>query len=583
MPGSVQPIARVPAWRVVIIGIVGLLAVGIGIAAGSFLLATRTAAVGAGSAYVPADVPFYVEMRLEPSVAQDGALRELLSRFPTVEGVDLDQPLYPQLTARLDEMLAGEDAGVSWAEDVAPWFDGHAAVAVTDIPAEALAPVDPMAVPSVPGFVVFLGVTDVVAADAGIDRLVAASPEAVTLTELDHGGVTIHVAEGTEAGAYAITDDQVLVAANADDIIAALDLRAAGNGALAQTTEMASLTDALPADWLMYVTYDLTDVLAQSLAASAETDPAAAAAFEDLLANQSLRGAMAVSASGERLLMDVAADPPTADFALVNDERSLAAEVPADALYYAEGGNLGPGLSAFVASIKAAIAATPDGANGISAAEGALGEDLEELVSWIGDGALVIGADGAEPYAGMLLVPTDVDQAQRRLGQLVTFARLAASDPSLGITVEESDVAGTTVTTFRWESGAGAPDVMMPTPTGAVVQLAITDERVIIGFGESFVGRVLELDPADGLAAQPRYAGAIAELGGASNVAVGWFDVMGTREAIELAAAPMLEMIDPDGMYESDIRPWLLPLDRLASVTRVDGEAVITRSALFVE
>ena len=105
---SIRPAAGMPAWRIAVIGAVGILAVGIGLAAGSFLLNTRAAAVGAGAAYVPADAPFYVELRLEPSAEQDAALRELLGRFPPIEGVDLDQPLYTQMVERIDEMLAAE-------------------------------------------------------------------------------------------------------------------------------------------------------------------------------------------------------------------------------------------------------------------------------------------------------------------------------------------------------------------------------------------------------------------------------------------------------------------------------------------
>ena len=108
MSASIRPADGMPAWRIAVIGAVGILAVGIGIAAGSFLLNTRSAAVGAGAAYVPADAPFYVEMRLEPSAEQDAALRELLGRFPPIEGVDLDQPLYTQMVERIDEMLAAE-------------------------------------------------------------------------------------------------------------------------------------------------------------------------------------------------------------------------------------------------------------------------------------------------------------------------------------------------------------------------------------------------------------------------------------------------------------------------------------------
>jgi hypothetical protein len=36
-------------------------------------------------------------------------------------------------------------------------------------------------------------------------------------------------------------------------------------------------------------------------------------------------------------------------------------------------------------------------------------------------------------------------------------------------------------------------------------------------------------------------------------------------------------------MYESMIRPWLLPLDRAVSVMRLDGDVVVQRAALVVE
>ena len=100
MTAPINPASGLPAWRLAVIGAVGVLAVAIGIAAGSFLIATRTAAVGGGASYVPASAPFYFEMRLDPSAAQDGALRELLGHFPAIEGVDLDRPLYEQMTAR---------------------------------------------------------------------------------------------------------------------------------------------------------------------------------------------------------------------------------------------------------------------------------------------------------------------------------------------------------------------------------------------------------------------------------------------------------------------------------------------------
>jgi hypothetical protein len=581
---SVRPSATTP-WRIVVIGAVGLLAVGIGIAAGGFLLAQRTAAVGSGAAYVPADAPLYLEMRLEPSVAQDEALRELLAHFPPIEGVDLDRPLYAQMTERIDEMLLAEGVGVSWASDVAPWFDGRVAMALTDLPPEAMeVPADPMAVPPVPPFVILLGVTDATAAADAIERILAEAGDAApTFTESEHLGFTIRSAEGLDGGAYALADDQLVLASNADGVRAALDTHAAGTGTLAEMAEITRLTDALPADWLAFATYDMTEILAQAFAQAEEQEPEMAAAFESLLEHQSLRGAMSLSAAGDRLLMDAASDPPTGPFAVANAERGLAGEVPGDTLFYSEAGNNGAALAAAIEPIKQAVAATPDGAEQLRTVEAALGADLEDLVSWIGDGALAIGYDGSQPYGGLVLVPNDVDAAQRRLAQLGSFASLAALDPQSGITVDEAEVAGVTVTTIRWDGTDATAEMMLPVPVGVAIEYALTDDRALIGFGDAFVRRALELDAADALAAQPRYADAIAEMGGAENVAVMWFDLAGTLEAVETALGPMIESGDPDGVYESEVRPWFAPLDRFVSVSRLEGGVLVQRAALLVE
>jgi hypothetical protein len=256
--------------------------------------------------------------------------------------------------------------------------------------------------------------------------------------------------------------------------------------------------------------------------------------------------------------------------------------VPSDALYYSEAGNLGEAFVAVIGPMKEALATMPEAEAQISMVEAALGADIEELVSWIDDGAIVIGYDGSQPYGGMVLVPNDVEAAERRLGQLATFAGLAATDPTSGISVEEQEVAGATVTTIRWQD-PNAGEAMLPVPTGIVLQYAVTADRALIGVGDGFVARALELDEADSLAAEPRYTSAIDELGGSENAGVTWLDLAGTREAVETAIGPMLEAGDPDGVYESTIRPWLLPLDRAVSVMRLEGDVLVQRGALVVE
>jgi hypothetical protein len=225
----------------------------------------------------------------------------------------------------------------------------------------------------------------------------------------------------------------------------------------------------------------------------------------------------------------------------------------------------------------------PDAAEQLQMAEAALGAELPELVAWIDDGAMAAGLDASAPWAGIILVPSDVDAAERRLGQLATFATLAGLDPDAGVTVTESEIAGEEVTTIRWSGPDDLEAFAEPMAGGIVIEYTVTDDRAIIGIGDAFVREVLELDAADSLAADTRYAATIEELGGPSNAGVAWLDLAGTRAAIMDAMASMMGMLDPEGEFAASVEPWLLPLDRFASVTILDGDVLVQRAALFVE
>ena len=569
--------------RFAVIAVVAALAVGIGVAAAGFLVSQRSAGVGGGAAYVPADAPFFVELRLQPSDEQDAALRELLGHFPAIEGVDLGRPLYGQLGEWVDEMLAAEGTDVTWSGDVASWFDGRVAMAITDIPLDALGDV-PMdsAEPPVPPVVVLLGVTDRAAAEGAIERLLAeAGEQAPAFTETEVFGITIRSA--ADEGAYALTDDQLVFASDADGVRAALEAHAAGTGTLSEMAAITRLTDELPDDWLAFVTYDITDLVAASVAEAGAESTGMAAALGSLLDHQSLRGAMAFSSQGDRLLFDMATDPPTGPFAPENEERGLADEVPGDALYYSEAGNIGQALAAFIQTSKDAVAAVPDGEEQVDTAEAALGASLEDVVSWIDDGAVVIGDEEGEAYGGVILVPNDVDAARRRLSQLASFASLGGLDASSGISVDEADVAGVMVTTIRWEDPGAGEETMLPAPPAIVIEYAVTDDRALIGFGDRFVRRALELEADASLAAQPRFSEAVAELGGTASVGITWVDVAGVRVVLEATLGPWLGIGPTADPEIGELGAWIQPLDRIVAVGRLEGDVLIQRTALLVE
>jgi hypothetical protein len=340
------------------------------------------------------------------------------------------------------------------------------------------------------------------------------------------------------------------------------------------------MSAGLPADWLMFGLVNNEALIAGMRDDAMLTTPEMAPLF-DAIQGQSAQALVTVVVTAEGVVMDGAASPPTGVYAAANAERELAAQVPNDVLYFADGGNLGPILAEYAAALKTAAAEDPSVADGLDQAEAVLGAELEELVSWIGDGAIAIGYDGEEPYGGLVLDASDPDAAATRVEGLLSLARLSVMDPSIGITVTESTVGEVEVTTIHWEDPAAAEGFSMLPVTGASLQVAVDGDRVLIGVGERFVTRVLELDAADSLAQSERFATAIGDLGGTNNAGSVWLDLRGAREAVE-AAVPA-EMLSGFVDYEAEIKPWLVPFDYVASVSRLDDERVLTRMLVAID
>jgi hypothetical protein len=45
----------------------------------------------------------------------------------------------------------------------------------------------------------------------------------------------------------------------------------------------------------------------------------------------------------------------------------------------------------------------------------------------------------------------------------------------------------------------------------------------------------------------------------------------------------MLAIAGGADVYEAEVRPWLLPLDRFVSVSRLEGDVLVQRAGLLVE
>lgn len=571
-----------PRWTVAVVAAVAALAVAMGGVAGAFLVSGRAAGAGAGAAasYVPADAVMYTELRLDLPGDQREMLRQVLDRF---EPIDTDTVLGAKLGEWLDDKLAtSTDPHVSYSADIAPWFSGQLAMSMNDYPSTADA-----AHMTFPEMVAFLGVRDAAAARTFADRMRdEAQQRGATFTAEQHRGVdvwslTVDVTQNsfvpamTPGFAYAISDDQLVIGTGNAAVNHALDVHAGASPSLAQRAELQRLAARLPADRVGFGWFDATSMMQQVRADANKLDPAIGQMLDELTGSTSLFGVAAARFENDRLTFETVGDAPRGAFALENRDRGLARWVPSDAIYFSDAPNLGRTLTQAVRGLKTGLSSAGVTKDAFDQVESALGGDLESFVSWIGDGAVVAGWDGEQPYGGLVLVPTDIAAARQRLGQLTALARLGSGQAGSPISVSDASVDGVTVTTFRSQPQGGFDSFGLP---GAALQYAVTDERVLIGFGDRFVGRVLSLPESQSLAASPRYQQAIASVGGTSNAGNIFIDLAGLRAAVEEAvpagaAAPYQEMA----------LPYLEPLDYIVSATRLDGGVVDTRAALVVK
>ncbi|HEX6127544.1 MAG TPA: DUF3352 domain-containing protein, partial [Candidatus Limnocylindria bacterium] len=242
-----QPQPAVMRWRYPIIGAVAVLAAAVGLVLGSVLVTSGAAPLARAADYVPADAVMYFEARLDLPGTQRANLRGLLERFPAA---DVDAILGDALADTLDEALASGDAPFDYSNDVAPWFDGTMAVAFLDYPLN----MDP-GQPQLPSTLGLFGVRDAAAATQLTDTLRAEleSQADATFNSTEHEGTTIWTLDVSEAElgmpisgagfAYAVTDDQLLLANGREVIVAALEAQS-GDG-LADADEVSQLLDAV--------------------------------------------------------------------------------------------------------------------------------------------------------------------------------------------------------------------------------------------------------------------------------------------------------------------------------------------------
>lgn len=578
-PTTPEPTTGISRLQLAAIGAVVALAAGIGLVLGLTVLSGRgESALGPSAAYVPADAAIYMEARLDLPAGQRESLRAILERFPAA---DADAILTDALATTLDEALASMTPALfDYSSDIAPWFDGRVAMSLLEFPASA----DPMSM-QLPAGAAMFGVRDAAAAGEFAGRLrEALEANGSEFTSVDHAGVTIWALEADAsmpmAGvgfAYALTDDQLLLANGPETLETMLDVHAGNGDTIAQREELRDLSEHLPPEWVGVMTVDAAALVEQMSSALEQGSPAMVEAFGAYLESVPSFVVTTIGFEDDAVRFDGATTMPDGDLAPSNSRRDLAASIPADAIFFADGPAVGQSLVQSITGLRSALAADPTAEltlQQIQQMEAALGANLEDFVSWIGSGAIAGGWDGSAPWFGLALEASDPGEADRRLGQLRALVELAAMDPSTQVELSTALVGDVEVTTVSVNSDPMAVFAQ----SNFVVQYALDGGTALIGVGEGFVSRALKVTPGDSLAGAQRFTAAVDRFGDQENAGAFFVDLAALLDAVE-AAVPNV-----DGMpgYTTEIKPNLQPLDYLAGVTMVENGAVVSRFGLVL-
>ncbi len=435
---------------------------------------------------------------------------------------------------------------------------------------------------------VLLGVSDPAAASSFADSLRSdVEADGGSFSSSDAGGVTVWTLDVAPAGhdadmeagfAYALTDDQLVLGTSRATVEALLAVHRGDGDSLADRDDVSDLADRLPAERAGVMSVDVAALMASMRDQMGATDTELRDLLDEQLASLPDVVVSSLSFEDDAIRVDGAMSVPAGDPAPANTTRSLAASVPGDAIFFADAPNLGASASSQLSRLREQLES--GGASGeldqLQQVEAALGGQLDELFTWVGGGAVAAGWDGDQAYVGMVLEVTDADAANQRLRQLQNLLSLATMDPSAEVKVSTETVAGVEVTSIRFTT-------MTPTfgsdggETEAVIQYAMDDEQLLIGVGDRFVGRALQLGSGESLADNARYADAIGRFGGDDNAGAFFLDLAALRETVEAEAG---EMLPPE--YATDTQPYLAPLDLLAGVTRVENGALVTRYGLVL-
>jgi Protein of unknown function (DUF3352) len=532
--------------------------------------------------YVPAGTTAYGEVRLDLPGDQRAATGAFLSKFP---GFADQAALDSKLDEMLDELVkAATDNEQSYTADIKPWFDGELAFSVGPLPpAAAVANGGPSVLGSSRALAL-LSIKDQALAQAWFDAAIAKMGAKTTSENYNGATLTVFEPEDGVTGALAMIDGKVAAAGDIASVKAAVDTK--GSSGFASEPGPKAALDSVDSDHVAFGYVALRPLMDWSNDLNKASSSAVGGAAMEGISDSILKlvpewTSYWLRFENDAIVMEATAPrAETATGPTENRKSTIAEHVPAAAIFAANSHDLGKSLKEMLdiyrsdATYKPMIEQLDQGLDLVGGADGAFG--------WAGDAAVVVDAANGTPGGGLVVEPTDAEAAQRLFTALRTFVTLGGDQ--VGAAVRDEAHNGTTITIvslgdLRALSGiAGGSASAVPLPTGKIeIAYAVTDDVVVIGSGPGFVKSILDTTPSTSLAADETYK-KLADRAG-TGTGGSYVDISGVRELFEKLAATNGEPKDL-AEYETDIKPFLLPLDAIFAAGSIDGD--LTKSVIYI-
>jgi hypothetical protein len=544
--------------RWLIAGLATILVVGIVIAL-ILVYGQRPAATSALPEYAPANSALYAELRLDLPGDQRESVVEFMSKFP---GFADPSTFEQKINDSLDQLLLNTGSGLSWTQDIEPWFGGQIAV-FGSMSGEGV---------FAPSITAVLSVKD----RTRLDQLIAARTAGGATTGHYYREIPVWT-DASGGGAFTVTNEAFILSLRSEDLHTALDVKAGAAPNLATNTDFSESMATLSGDRLAAVYID-ADALGDALENLGGALGPGVSPFDLGLQTGAMSGKVLVElrAESDHVVLTSRARPApgtTPQIVVPDGPTTIADRMPPDSMAYVGLHGTGVIVKTGIQQMLALAGQSAVDTTDFDQIEEYLGMPMEEFLDFLDETAISFTAGPEGTYSGGLIgTVSDEAVARERLGRVVSAIRLAITfgEVPLPVTIEEVPHGAATLTVFRLE---GQPGMDLPFSS---ISYTVTGGQLLIGV-DSFVTDALDRDPANSLAAQPRF-GAALDAAGADNGAVFYVDIGRARGAFE-----ELMPDEQRARYEAEIRQYVAPLSQFIFTSSMDGEDTVTRMLLFVE